>query len=170
MQRPDPSEYDSYYALYVDQAPEGNILELMESEVVKAGDFLRGLPADAGNHRYQPDKWSVKQVIGHVIDVERTFAYRAFCFARCDKTELHSFDQNDYMEYCNANDRSIADLATELEAIRRSHIALFKSFDGTMIARKGIASGFEFSVRSLPFIIVGHEIHHRKVIKERYLP
>jgi predicted DsbA family dithiol-disulfide isomerase len=108
--------------------------------------------------------------VGHLIDTERTFAYRALCFARKDPAHLPSFEQEQYAQFSNASSRSLKDLADELGLVRKSHVALFKSFDQESSVRRGVASEREFSVRAFPYIIAGHEIHHRQILEERYLP
>ena len=170
MQRPDPSEYHAYYQSYVDNVPEGDIIALLPAELERTLALLERVPSEQADYRYESEKWSIKEVVGHVIDSERMFAYRALCFARNDPARLPSFEQDQYARYSNASRRSLRELAEELAGIRNSNVALFKSFDEEMSIRRGIASDFEFSARSLPYIIVGHEIHHRRVLEERYLP
>ena len=143
---------------------------MLDDQVEETLSLLAGIPPEQADHRYAPEKWSIKEVVGHVIDTERTFAYRALCFARKDPAQLPSFEQDQYAEFSNAADRPLPDLADELRVVRKSHVVLFKSFDEASWTRKGVASGFEFSVRALPYIIAGHEIHHRQVLEERYLP
>ena len=170
MQRPDPSEYHEYYRGYVENVPEGDILSLLQTEVVRTRSLLERVPPKRENYAYAPGKWSVKDVVGHLIDSERMFGYRALCFARNDPARLPSFEQDHYSLYSNASRRPLGALMEELECVRRSHIALFKSFDEAASARRGIASDVEFSVRALPYIIAGHEIHHRRVLEKHYLP
>ena len=170
MNRPQASEHHEYYGKYIKKVPDGDIIRLLEEQVEETLALLEGIPSGQADHRYAPDKWSIKDVVGHVIDTERTFAYRALCFARKDPAQLPSFEQDQYAEFSNAANRTLQDLAEELRVVRKSHVVLFKSFDEASWTRRGIASGFEFSVRALPYIIAGHEIHHRQVLEERYLP
>jgi hypothetical protein len=121
------------------------------------------------NFRYAPGKWSIKQLVGHVSDIERVFAYRALVFARGDKTPQPSVEQDDYVKGANFDDRTLEDIASEFRAVRDSSLALFRSVDADLVMRSGTASGFGFTVRSIPFILAGHEIHHVAVLKERYL-
>ena len=169
MHRPQPSEYDEYYGLYIGQVPEGNILELLERGLADNRALLGDLPTEWQTHRYQPGKWSVREVVGHVLDAERVFGYRAVSIARADPAPLPSMDQDVWAASSNAARRPLASLLEELEHLRRSHVAMFADFDQEMWGRRGVASGFEFTVRSFPYILAGHEIHHRRVLEERYL-
>ncbi len=169
MSRPESNEYAEFYAGYVNSVPDGDILTLLSTDYDRSASLLRGLTREQASHRYEPGKWSVKEVVGHLIDAERTFGYRAQCFARKDPAHLPGFDQTDYAVSSNADRRSMEDLVDELGAVRRSHIALFRSLDDDMWSHRGIASDCEFTVRALAHIIVGHEVHHRTVIEKRYL-
>lgn len=169
MERPGSDEYNAYYGLYVGHVPDGDIFNILNTELGKAHELLDPLCDEDGEFRYAPGKWSLKEVLGHVIDTERVFGFRALSMARSDPAALPGMDQDHYAENCNAHGRPMADLLAEFDLIRRSTIALFKSFDDEMTQRRGMASGFEFSVRSFAWIIAGHEIHHRKVLAERYL-
>lgn len=168
--RPTPSEHDDYYRLYIDQVPEGDVLGILAASLEATLDRLRDLPKAWQSFRYEPDKWTINEVIGHVIDVERTFAYRAMCMARGEQRDLPIFDQDTYAAASNAASRPLAALLGELVSVRRASLTLFASFDDAALGRAGKASGFPFTVRTFPFLIAGHEIHHRRVIEERYLP
>jgi uncharacterized damage-inducible protein DinB len=167
--RPTASEHDEYFGRYIGLVPEGDILEILDSERVETLTLLAGLSEEKSEYRYAEGKWSIREVIGHLIDSERMFQYRALCFARRDPAHLPSFEENDYAKESNAHQRPLAELAEEFDLVRRSSISLFKGFDEEMTARSGKASVFEFSVRSFAFILAGHEMHHRGVIVERYL-
>ena len=169
MQRPAPTEYPDFYAGYVGGVPDGEILTLLRLELDRTSSLLRALTPERASHRYGEGKWSVKEVVGHLIDTERMFGYRAHCFARQDPAPLPGFDQEDYVRSSNAADRPLAELVDELNAVRQSNIALFQSLDDAMWSHRGIGSECEFTVRALAYIVVGHEIHHRSVIEERYL-
>lgn len=169
MHRPETNEYADFYAGYVGRVPDGNILALLQTEHDRTVSSLRGLTPEQASHRYEAGKWSVKEVVGHVIDTERMFGYRAHCFARQDPARLPGFDQNDYAKNSNAGARSLPDLVDELDAVRGSSIALFRGLDEAMWSHRGIGSECEFTVRALAYIIVGHAIHHRNVIETRYL-
>ena len=169
MKHPQTSEYHEYYGTYIEQVPEGNILQILEQENKATARLLSGIAEEHAGYRYAPDKWSIKEVVGHLIDTERVFGYRALSIARADPAELPSMEQDDWTMASNADKRTLQELTLEFVAARHSHVALFESFDSEMWGRVGIASGYEFTVRTFPYILAGHEIHHRKVLMERYL-
>ena len=169
MERPAPSEYAEYYGLYVGQVPDGDVLEILERGVGETRELLDGIPPEWETHRYEPGKWSVREVVGHVLDAERVFAYRALSFARADPAPLPSMDENAWAVSSGAGRRPLASLLGELEHLRRSHVAMFAGFGDEVWDRRGVASGFELTVRAMPYILAGHEIHHRRVLAERYL-
>lgn len=169
FERPERSEYADYYGLYIGRVPEGDVRELMASEIESTLELLRGVPAERETYRYAEGKWSVREVVGHMIDVERVFAYRALAFARQDPAPIPGMEQDRWALASNAGRRPLGELADELELTRRAHVALFRSFDDEMALATGVASGFRFSVRSLAYCLVGHDIHHREVLAERYL-
>lgn len=167
--RPGAGEHDEYYRLYIGQVPDGDILETLERQIDETADLLKGLPAALETHRYAPDKWSIREVIGHLIDAERVFGVRALHFARSDPAPLPSFEQDDWVRLGNAHERPMASLVAELVAVRTGHVLLFRGLDADAALRRGIASGLEFTVRSIPWILAGHELHHRRLLQERYL-
>lgn len=167
--RPSKDEYPEYHHRYVGKVPQGDILDLIEEQIRTTAGFLGTINEEKANYRYAPDKWSIKQVIGHLNDIERLFQYRAMSFARNDKTALPSMEQDDWVAGANFDGRTLADLTGEYLAVRAAGLTLFKSFNDEMWIRKGTASGFDFSVRSVPFILAGHDVHHIGVIKDRYL-
>lgn len=167
--RPNPHEYAPYYGLYIDQAPEGDILEILERELAATRQMLGDLPETQQRWRYAEDKWSLREIVGHLIDTEWTFAYRGLCFARTDPAELPGFDQELWARVDDADERALTELLDTFACARRSSLAIFRAFDDTTWQRRGIANGCEFSVRAMPYILAGHEIHHRKVIEQRYL-
>ena len=169
LTRPAAHEYAEYYGTYTNRVPEGDILGLMASELEATLSLLASVPEERETFRYEPGKWSIREVVGHLIDTERTFAYRALWFARGAPVSLPGMEQDDWATMSNAHDRPLADLAAEFEATRRSNRAMFASFDGDTAVRRGIASGCTFSVQSVAWIVVGHEIHHRGILRERYL-
>lgn len=166
--RPAKSEYDPYYGKYISLVPEMDVLTAMEQQLQETQALLRGVSPEHALFRYEPDKWSVKELVGHVNDTERIFSYRALRIARADRTPLAGFEQNDYIQPGGFDKRSIASLSIEFEYIRRATISLFRNLDADAWERRGIASNAEVSVRALAYIIAGHELHHRKILRERY--
>lgn len=169
LARPGAGECHDYYYGYINKVPDGDVLAILEGQLEETRETLEGVDEEASSYRYAPGKWSLKQVLGHVCDVERLFQYRALVFARCDKTPLPSFEQDDYVRDANFDDRTLADILDEFAAVRRSTLAMLRSFDDAAFVREGTASEREFTVRSVVYIIAGHERHHLNVIRERYL-
>ena len=132
-------------------------------------ELINSIPEGKFGFAYAEGKWTLAELLMHIIDAERVFQYRALRFARNDKTPLAGFDQDDYIPECNAGGRSKKDLLEEYAAVRESTIKLFQSFDDEMLKRVGNASGSDMSARAMGFIICGHQAHHLKIIKERYL-
>ena len=168
-QRPTPAEHGPYFGRYVALAPEGDILATLATQIGETTSSLAGLDEERGNFRYAEGKWSLKQVIGHLMDCERVFAYRALCFARGDATPLPGFEQDDFVVVADFDARSLASLAAEFDLIRRTSLALFENLDEQAWTRPGHASGTDLTVRAVPWILAGHELHHMGVIRERYL-
>jgi|SRR5579862_649794 len=170
IEKPHPSEYPAYASMYIDLLPQNvEILEHLESSVKSNSKFLSAIPKDRLTHRYAEGKWTIKEVIGHLIDDERIYVYRALRFARNDSTELRGFDQDPYAAHSNANNRELKDLLAEYAAVRQSTLAFFNSLDDSAMTRGGVANGNRSTVRSYPFHIAGHELHHINLIKHRYL-
>ncbi|SCY06690.1 DinB family protein [Flavobacterium caeni] len=162
-------EYAPYYKNYIDRAGEVELLDELEISVHRLIRFVREIPMDKFDYRYAPGKWTIKDILQHLIDSERIFAYRALRFARKDQTPLPSFEEDDYAREAHGSQRSIQDLLTELAVVRQATIALFKTFDDQTMGRIGTASGNPMSVRALGFVIIGHQNHHQQVFTERYL-
>ncbi|HET9135264.1 MAG TPA: DinB family protein [Candidatus Kapabacteria bacterium] len=167
--QPKEGEYTPYLGAYIQLVPGNDLINYFETQQESAATIAASLSEEQLNHRYADGKWSIKGVCSHLIDTERIFAYRALTIARNDKTEMPGFEENDYVITSNADDRTGADIIADFNASRRSTIELFKSFDATMLDRIGIANGTARSARAMGFAIAGHEIHHLKVIRERYL-
>lgn len=167
--RPDPSEYAPFYAGYVSLVPDGDVLDLLARQMEETSGLLAGLSDAQAGHRYAPGKWSIKEIVGHVTDAERVFSYRALRIARNDATPLAGFDENAWMPFGNFDARLLSDLLDELASVRRSTLALYRSFTPEMVARRGTASHSEITVRALRYITAGHERHHVKVLRDRYL-
>ena len=165
-----PSEYASYYEAYINQvSDEYTLTEELEISVHRLIKFVQEIPLDKFDYRYEEGKWTIKDILQHLIDAERIFSYRALRFARNDKTALASFEENIYAEEAYANKRSIMDLLTELAVVRQATLSLFKTFAQEELMRTGIASGNPMSVRAIGFVIIGHQNHHQQIFKERYL-
>lgn len=167
--RPAPSEFAPYYGTYVNAMPDGDVVGALAEQGEETFRLLSALSDEQGSFRYAPGKWSIRDLVQHLADSERVFAYRALRFARGDQTSLPGFDQNPYAEAAHADRRPLRDLAAELRDIRRTTLALIRSFDGEMLGRSGVASGNTMSVRALVWVIAGHERHHLRVLRERYL-
>ena len=168
INRPQPNEYSAYAARYVDLVGNEPILEILEQLQQSTYDLIAGLSDDKANYAYAADKWTIKQVLGHMADTERVLAYRALAFSH-EAIELPGFDQDVYMEKATFNTRSIEDIANEFKSIRESSLYLFRSVSDEQSTQKGIASGNPVSVRALAYMIAGHEMHHIKILKEKYL-
>lgn len=164
------TEYASFYTGYIQAVSnEYNLVEELEISVHQLIKFVQNIPMDKFDYCYAEGKWTIKDILLHLIDAERIFAYRALRFARKDKTPLASFDENIYVDVAYANKRSIQDLLTELAVVRQATLSLFKSFSEEDLMQVGTASNHPMSVRALGFVIIGHQNHHQRVFEERYL-
>ena len=166
--RPAPDEYAPYYSAYVSAVPDGEILVLLRDQLAETEALLREFRGERGDHRYAPGKWSVKEVVGHMADTERIFAYRALRFARGDRTPLPGYEQDDFVRGGNFSARPLPEIAGELRSVRMASITLFAGLSADALMRRGPANNVEFSVRALAWIIAGHERHHARVIREKY--
>jgi len=172
IQKPSKDEYPPYSNTYMELvADDGAVLQGMKDSFSKIKKFIYGLPEDKLYHRYAEGKWSIKEILVHIVDDERIFAYRALRYARSDKTELHSFEQDAYAFNSKANGRSLESIFDEYEAVRHSTIAMFNGFPEEAFMRWGANTGNVNvrTVRALAYHIAGHELQHMKIIKERYL-
>lgn len=167
--RPQEDEYASYHARYVDVVPEKDILDCLVNQSHALQVVLRSADDGWGMHRYAPGKWSVKEILGHLIDSERIFCYRALCFARGEKGELPGFDHDAYVAVANFDQRPLGSFLKDLAALRTATLRLFESFTEEELDRSGTANGQRVTVRGLAFIIAGHERHHQRVLRERYM-
>ncbi|MEM1041850.1 MAG: DinB family protein [Bacteroidota bacterium] len=168
--RPESGEYALYYGPYLEAVPNGDLLRMLETQGAEFLDLLRAFGEARGGYRYAPGKWSVKEVVGHVADTERVFAYRALRIARADPTPLPGFEQNGYVEAAGFDRRSLADLAEEFADVRKATLKLFAGLDAPALRRAGTASGYPVTVRALAWMTAGHEQHHARILRERYLP
>jgi uncharacterized damage-inducible protein DinB len=166
--RPETGEFDPYYANYIRRVPAGEVASLLESQIGETAAALRAVPAARATYRYAEGKWSIAEVVGHMIDVERIFNYRALRIARADETPIEGFDENAYVPAAESDGRALADLIAEFEAVRRATVALVRSFPPAAFTRVGTANGKPISVRALVYIIAGHERHHLGTLRERY--
>jgi len=163
------TEYFSFYKQYIDLVNDKPLLEALESGQIYIHKFFETLPESILDYQYAEGKWTPKEILLHIIDTERVFCYRALYFARSDNSSIEGFDENVFGLNCNGKARNIDDLLKEYLAVRTATICLFKSFSNSVLKRRGKANNNELSVRAIGFIICGHEIHHRNIIKERYL-
>ncbi|HET6975327.1 MAG TPA: DinB family protein [Pyrinomonadaceae bacterium] len=168
--KPEPNEYAPYASMYIDLLPnDGLVLKHLEDNLHATTEFLHAVPEEKLSYRYAEGKWTIKEIIAHLIDDERIYVYRALRFARNDQTELPGFEQDDYAIESGANERSLDDLLEEFAAVRKSTIALFNSLCDRVLTRSGVASGNVMSVRAIAYHLAGHELRHINIIKERYL-
>ena len=167
--RPERSEAAEYFFTYIDQVPDGDIATTLEAQVGSSLPVLLRISDEKSLYRYAPDKWSIRDMMGHVNDCERLFVFRAMWFARGFESELPSFDQDIAVRNAGSNDRSWRSHVDEFQALRASTVSLFKELPPEAWTRSGKASGKVFSVRALAFITAGHVAHHMKILKERYL-
>jgi hypothetical protein len=169
LARPAAGEYAPYYETYVSSVPGSDVLVALESQVIETCALLRRFRGAAEEYRYAPGKWSVRELAGHVIDAERIFAYRALRISRNDPTPLASFDENSYIAEGPYANCPLASLSGEFDLVRRSTIALLRNLPDEAWTRRGTASEKEITVRGLAWIIAGHEAHHTRILRERYL-
>lgn len=169
--KPAAGEYPPYAAMYLDLLPDdGRVLAHLEDQARLIDAFFRALPADRLRYRYAPGKWTPKEILLHLADDERIYAYRALRFARGDGTELPGFDQDPYAAASGADARALESLLAEHAAVRASTLSLFANLPDAALTRSGVANGARVTVRALAWHIAGHELHHLKILRERYQP
>jgi hypothetical protein len=166
---PDASEYAEYYGGYVSLVERGDILDALQTQAEETQDLLAQIPEEKGAFRYAEGKWSIRELIGHIIDTERIMAYRALRFARNDATPIEGFDQDPYIKHAAFDAVPLAALAGELRHVRAANIRMFRNLPPEAWDRRGVASDNPVTVRALAYIIAGHELHHLNILKERYL-
>jgi uncharacterized damage-inducible protein DinB len=170
IEKPGEGEYAPYTIMYIGLLPDdGLVLGHLESNLKATRDLILSLPEEKLAYRYAEGKWTIKEILVHLVDDERIYAYRALRFARNDKTELPGFDQDSYAAHSGANGRAVGDILAEFTSVRRATISLFESFDGDALLRAGVADGKVMSVRAAAYHIAGHELRHVNIIRERYL-
>ncbi|MBR9913711.1 MAG: DinB family protein [Algicola sp.] len=162
-------EYHPYYQGYIEKSGDAKLNDGLRSNMKFIINFLEAIPEEKQEYRYEPRKWTIKEIVQHLIDTERVFTYRALCMARGDKTLLPGYDQDDYVSTSDANSRTMHDLIDEYRAVRLASSYLFHSLTTDMLAEKGIANNSNLTARAVVFILIGHENHHCQIIEERYL-
>lgn len=167
--RPSLGDYSSYYENYLKLIKGDDILRILNEQNKSTQDILNSFSEHRGNYRYADGKWTVKEVVGHLLDTERIFAYRALCIARGEKKSLPGFNQDDYVSEGNFNRRELFEITYEYRLLRESNLLLFRSFTPEMLKLKGFANESSVSVLAILFIIAGHEKHHMNVLKEKYM-
>ncbi|WP_436374920.1 DinB family protein [Cytobacillus sp. BC1816] len=169
LKKPKSNEYAPYYEKYVSSVPEGDLLQILDEQIKETMNLVKDLNEDQAQFRYAPEKWTVKEVIGHITDTERIMSYRLLCIGRGDLAKLPGYDDNEYVKNGQFNRFSIRELVEQLSYVRQNTIALLKSLDDESLLRRGNANGTEVTARAIAYIIAGHELHHRTLIKDRYM-
>jgi len=167
--RPQSGEYAPYYDRYISLVPGNDILAALDEQRRQMLLLLSGRTEADGDLRYAPDKWTLKEVVGHLNDTERIMSYRALRIARGDATPIEGFEQDDYVRNAPFARRPLEDLIEDYIAVRRATVSLFRNLDEPAWSRRGVANKNEVTVRALAYIIAGHELHHRKILEEKYL-
>ena len=168
--KPQEGEFPPYANMYIKLLPDdGLLLKHLRDNFIAMKQLIFSLPQEKLNYRYAQNKWTIKEILVHIIDDERIYAYRALCFARNDKTELPGFEQDDYALHSRANERSLENILEEYEAVRNATIALFNGLPEDSLLRMGTANNNKATVRAMAYHIAGHELHHMNIIKEKYL-
>jgi hypothetical protein len=168
MKRPAQNEYLPYYEPYVKLVGDGDIVGILGSQIKETVSALRGIPDSRGTYRYADGKWSVNEVVGHLIDAERIFSNRSLRFARADSTPIPGFEQDDYVRSGEFDKFPLSELISEFESVRRDTCFLYRHMSEEATSRRGTANNAEISVRALAYITAGHELHHRRVVEEKY--
>jgi hypothetical protein len=168
VDRPTEAEYAPFYARYLSLVPEEDLLEALEVQPAWLRGRLAGVPTERETRRYEPGKWSVRQVVGHMSDVERVLGYRAFCISRGETAALPGFDEKAYVAGSRYEDRPLADLTTDFTRAREANLVVLRQLDPEAWMRQGVANGSPVSVRALGFILAGHARHHVRVLESRY--
>ena len=169
IEPPKASEYAAFYANYITKVGQENIFEVLLDSQKSTKRLLSKISEKKSNYRYADDKWSIKEVLGHMIDVERIMTYRALRFYRNDKQELAGFDDEEYVKAANFGDRKFTDMIKEFDIVRQATLALFEGFNVEKLGRAGMSSGYLMSVKALMYVVAGHEIHHIGILNDRYL-
>jgi uncharacterized damage-inducible protein DinB len=170
IQKPAEGEYAPYAIMYIGLLPDDDlVLQHLQDNLKTVLDFIRSLPAEKLTSRWAAGEWTIKEILGHIIDDERIYCYRALRFARNDTTELPGFEQDDYVAYSGANQRDLEEILAEYTAVRQATLTFFNSLEDQALTRAGVANGHLMSVRAAAYHLAGHELHHLASIKENYL-
>lgn len=169
MPRPQQNDYAAYYDTYISKVSGDTIKEIITSYSEPLLKFYELLPEEKANHAYAEGKWTVKELLQHIIDAERVFSYRALRIARKDQTPLPGFDENSFATNSKASDRTLQSLKDEFSFLRKSTDILLSTFNDEQLAQKGTASNQPVTANAIAFIIFGHMIHHKQILEERYL-
>ncbi|MGA9353945.1 MAG: DinB family protein [Terriglobales bacterium] len=169
IHRPDPSEYDPYYERYISLVQTDDMAATLQKQAEETRDLLGKVSVESADFRYAPGKWSVKEVLGHVNDTERIMSYRVLRIARGDETPIEGFEQDDYVAGANFGLRAMDDLLHEFSTIRNATIQLIRQLDPEAAERRGTANQKPISARAVVYVIAGHELHHRRILREKYL-
>ncbi|PGT82776.1 DinB family protein [Bacillus sp. AFS040349] len=169
INKPAADEFNSYFAKYVDIVPEGDIIQLLQQQNNETIDLLKNYSETQGLFKYTPNKWSIKEVIGHLSDTERILSFTLLCIARGEDMSLHRYDKDAYIKNADFNRQSIKKLLEDFSVVRQSTLQFIKTLTSEDLQRKGTALGSEVTAKALVFILAGHELHHLKIIKEAYL-
>ena len=167
--RPGREDYAPYYHTYVSKVPEGDLIELLVTQLEDCSKLAAGISEAAANASYAPEKWTIKQVFGHIADTERIMAYRLLRIARGDTTPLPGFEQDDYVRAGDFNSLTLQQIVEEFRAVRTATLALLRNLDTDSLSRRGTANGFPVTAQALAYVIAGHERHHIEIIRGRYL-
>jgi uncharacterized damage-inducible protein DinB len=169
IKRPEKNEYNEYYDRYISLVPKGDILQILDEQMKQTVSLLKDVSEEKGLFRYAPEKWSLKEVLGHLADTERIMAYRILTIARGGKIPLPGYDIDGYVSNASFNRERVEDLLDHFSVVREATIQLLKSIDEEKGELRGVANNFEVTVRALVYIIAGHELHHRQILQDRYL-
>jgi hypothetical protein len=169
INRPEKDEFAAYYLPYVQSVPEGDIVSILSKQLDDTNELLTNVSEAQGLFRYAPEKWSIKEVVGHMTDTERIMAYRLLCIARGETVSLPGFDEMVYVAHASFNEQSWEQLLEQFAVLRQSTLVLMKSLPADAWLRRGLANNTEVTVRGVAYIIAGHALHHCKIIKDRYL-
>jgi len=169
MSRPNPQDAAAYYHRYINYVQGNSLQQAMQNHLHEIKDFYNNLPQEKAAYAYAEGKWTVKELLQHVIDTERIFGYRALCISRKDTTPLPGFEENDYAATSNANSRTLQSLKEEFNAVRHSTDCMLASLNDDQLSSTGTASGNSITANAVAFIILGHLLHHKAILQERYL-